>query len=124
MLLSKNYMNNQDIISLLASMSNATKVRKPVEYRAYYDLSGKVLSYTCDDLPGNYIIITREQYAEAKPDAIVDNGKIMHQNASILNVMVKKAVGRPCSKYDVNIVIEDPQDTVSLWAVKKYNYSI
>ena len=117
-------MNNQDIISLLASMSNTTKARKPVEYRAYYDLSGKVISYTCDDLPGNYIIITREQYAEAKPDAIVDNGKIMNQNASTLSVMAKKAGGQPCSKYDVNILIEGPSSMVSFWAVKKYNYSV
>jgi len=103
-------------------MSNATKVHKPVEYRAYYDVSGKVLSYTCEDLPGNYIIITREQYAEAKPNVIVANGKIMNQNTSIVGVMTKKAGGRSCSKYDVNI-IDETNDTVSLWSIKKYDYS-
>ena len=48
------------------------KVDKP-EFRLYYDDKGYVITYTCEKLEGNYIVIDALAFAEARPDVRVVN---------------------------------------------------
>ena len=49
-------MNNDD--SGYITIWESVKVDVP-EFRLYYDESGKVICYTCEKLPGNYIVIDK-----------------------------------------------------------------
>jgi len=37
------------------------------EFRLYYDEKGKVVTYTCEKLEGNYIVIDKHVFAQARP---------------------------------------------------------
>ena len=63
--------NNEEMVILW----EAPKILPP-EFRLYYDADGKVLFYTMEKLEGNYVVITALQFAEARPDLRVIDGKV------------------------------------------------
>lgn len=84
---------------------------KPIEFRLYYDINGKVVTYTTENISGNYILITREQFAEARPDVIVKNNKLIYTHLKKhVEKLVKSNSGTKTSKYDVNILTDDNVD--------------
>ncbi len=80
----------------------------PLEYRLYYDDFGKVITYTTEKLPGNYIVITKEQYVQARHDVLVKNNELIKTtNKIIVGKLVKnKSAGVKTSKYDINILTD------------------
>lgn len=107
-----------DLLSELEAL-DSTEIQS--EFRLYYDDNGKVITYTCDDLPGNYLVITKEQYHECRHDVIVKKGKIIpvHLYNSSYK-LVKSNTGVYCSKYDINIIVSEQEDGV-FWNVKHYD---
>jgi hypothetical protein len=86
---------------------------KPIEFRLYYDVNGKAVTYTTENISGNYILITREQFAEARPDVIVKNNKLIYTHLKKhVEKLVKSNSGTKTSKYDVNILTDDTVDYV------------
>ncbi len=97
---------------------------KPVKqvdkkYKLYYNKqTGKALQYSTEDLDGDYIEITKQQYAESRYDSIVLNGKL----TSIIDaVRWRKLVpgneGVACAVD--NVMIVDTNSSVK-WKVKTY----
>ena len=80
----------------------------PIEYRVYYDSTGKVITYTTEDIPGDYIIVTAEQYAEARSDALVFNGKLVlpHKVKVVSKLIRNLDRGVSTSKYDINVITD------------------
>ena len=78
-------MNNDEEYILIWE---APKIEKP-EFRLYYDDKGKVVTYTCEKLEGNYLLIDAQTYAEGRPDVRVLDGKIIRISA---NAVVSKLV--------------------------------
>jgi len=84
----------------------------PPEYRVYYDDAGKVITYTTEtDRPGNFIVITKEQYAEARHDAIVKDGQLVftHVRRHVMKLVKNSSGGRLASRLDAS-VLADPED--------------
>ena len=79
-----------------------------IQYRVYYDAAGKVVTYTTEDLPGNWIQVTPMQFAEARSDAVVVAGKLTTKhNQVVLYKLVKNlSTGTATSKYDINILTD------------------
>lgn len=78
------------------------------EYRLYYTDDGRVKQYSVVKLDGPYIVITREQYAEGRLDAIVKNGKLVYTHKqSHVRRLARSSTGVRTSKYDVNILSND-----------------
>lgn len=79
-----------------------------IEYRVYYDMDGSIITYTTEKLPGDYIIITQNQFAEARSDARVINDKlIMPHKTKVAFKMVKNlSSGVKTSKYDINVLTD------------------
>lgn len=76
-----------------------------LEYRLYYDSAGKLITYSTEILNHEYIVITKEQYAEARSDVIVKNKKIIRTDRlTLVYVLEKSTDGVSCSKYDINII--------------------
>lgn len=89
----------------------------PPEFRVYYDPQGKILAYTMENLPGNYIICTREQFAEARFDAQVKQGKLVYTHLrSHVFKLEKSLEGQLCHKYDVSIITDQDGDHWNLVA--------
>lgn len=90
-----------------------------VEYRLYYDEHGDPLHYTCEDLPGNYLVISAEIYAQGRYDCKVINGKIKYPSQTRYAKLVPSTKGTGCYIKDVSIV--SPTDTDSqYWKLKTY----
>lgn len=77
-------------------------------YRAYYTESGAVTTYTTEDIPGNWIEVTAAQFAEARCDAYVYDGKLISPNKTkIVAKLVRNIEGtHETSKYDINIITD------------------
>lgn len=77
-----------------------------IQYRAYYDATGSVTQYTTQQPPGDYIVVTAEQFAECNMNAIVKNGALVHpRNINRTYTLTKNFTdGVQTSKYDISIL--------------------
>ena len=93
------------------------RVDKP-EFRLYYDEKGNVLTYTCDDLEGNYLVVDAITFAEARPDLKVVDGKLIkNRMGSVVSRLYKDTEGTLCEVEDVSIITDiDGQ----YWKLKTY----
>lgn len=81
----------------------------PPEFRLYYDEKGNVVTYTCEKLEGNYIVIDALTFAQARPDVRVIDGRISNvQPAMIITkLMPSEDEGTTCAVDDVSIVVTE-----------------
>jgi hypothetical protein len=95
----------------------------PPEFRLYYDEAGKVVTYTCEKLEGDYIVIDAMTFAAARPDIRVIDGKIstVQAHAIISKLMPDEKEGRMCALEDISIVL-GPKDKVKKqkWKLNTY----
>ncbi len=103
-------MTEQDIEDLFNSIENTTPIQ--IEYRAYYDKDGKIITYTTEKIDGDYIIITSGQYAESRHDARVIDGNLTytHRRSHVLK-LVKSNSGVGTNKYDISVIQDDGDST-------------
>lgn len=95
----------------------------PPEFRLYYDDKGKVVTYTCEKLEGNYIVIDKFIFAQARPDVRVIDGKLVNQaDTVVVTRLVQDAEGDVrCASEDVSIIVDDTYTSPSIkWKLKVY----
>lgn len=81
-----------------------------VEYRLYYDDHGRVITYTCEDLEGNYILVDALTFAQSRPDVKVIDGKILTAIAgSVTAKLIPGSEGQRCVAEDISIVISEDE---------------
>ncbi len=80
-----------------------------IEFRVYYKTDGSIITYTTENIPGNYIVITPLQYAEARPDALVIDGQLTytHTVSHVSKLEKNKTSGVKTSKYDISVISSD-----------------
>jgi len=84
----------------------APVIEKP-EFRLYYDDKGNVITYTCEKLEGNYIVVDGLTFAEARPDVHVIDGKLIKAfSGAVISKLYKSDEGILCEVEDVSIVTE------------------
>ena len=76
-----------------------------VFWRLYYDEAGHPLFYTQQDMPGEYINVTPEQYQRASMQVKVVNGKLVELNTARIKKLTQSDHGTPCYPSDVSIVV-------------------
>jgi hypothetical protein len=83
----------------------------PPEFRLYYDDAGKVVCYTCEKLPGNFIVIDNSTFAQARPDVRVIDGKISTvQSYAVVSKLMPAQEGTLCTSEDISIVVDSSYD--------------
>jgi len=91
---------------------------KPVFFRLYYDELGTPVTYTMEDLPGNYIEIDAATFALSPVNVRVRNNQLVE----IVTVRSQKLVpgqsGNKCHPGDVSIIVTT--DNSTLWKKKVY----
>lgn len=108
-------MNFDELVNTL-KVTDPDQAKRLTEYKVYYTEDGKVITYTTETLQGQYILITKDQYDQARPDALVKNGKLVytHINSHIIRLNRNPSEGIPTSKYDINIIEDSPNSVY--WA--------
>jgi hypothetical protein len=100
----------------------APKINKP-EFRLYYDEKGSVLHYTTEDLPGNYIVIDSQTFAESRYDVRVIDGEIVRRkDFVIVEKLVPSKEGKSCHSYDVSVIVDEDFIDIKRWSIKVYEY--
>lgn len=92
---------------------------KPVFFRLYHDEQGVPLFYSMEHLPGTYIELTQEQYAQGKSNIRVRDGKILELTWKTTARLEPTETGTPCDPGDVAIVV-DPTQPHQCWSKKTY----
>ena len=92
---------------------------KPVFFRLYHDDAGYALCYSMEDLPGNYLEITAEQYAESNHRVRVQNGRIIKQQHARTSKLVPNLIGTTCCPEDITIVSDAEHN--QKWKLKTYD---
>lgn len=102
--------------------TNIVKPKKPVDinYRLYYNKeTGKPLQYTTDEQDGDYIVITKQQYAESRYDSVVINEKLTTANDAVRwSKLVPSNEGVACAINNVMIV---DSNSSTKWKIKTYD---
>jgi hypothetical protein len=81
-------------------------IEKP-EFRLYYDDKGNVVTYTCEKLDGDYIVIDTLTFAEARPDVRVVDGKLIRAGSgAVISRLYPNVTGILCEAEDVSIITE------------------
>jgi len=105
---------NVDFVKLITTNANI-----PVDnvFKLYYNKdSGKPIAYSMEELEGDFIIITKEQYAESKPDVIVQDKKIVHMaSINYVRKLIPSESGVACIASNVLIV---DHNSHSRWKMK------
>lgn len=94
---------------------------KPIFFRLYYDDLGAPLFYSMEDLPGQYIEITAEQFAESSGQVVVKNGQLIKKSQNRSSKLVPSETGVQCHPEHVTIVVESPD--AQRWKLKHYDNS-
>lgn len=110
-------MNWDDLVAIHAAIPES----KPVFYRLYYDESGVPLFYSMEDLPGNYLELTQEQYAQGKSNIRVRDGQIVELTWVTSTKLVPGTAGTPCDPRDVAVISRT--DTATHWSKRTYEQS-
>lgn len=101
---------------------NAMPEPATIFYRLYYDEHGQVLFYSMEDVPGNYIEITQQQYADSNPLVRVVDGKIVPIKRYSSGKLVPSDTGTPCCPDNVAIVV-DASVPHQCWSQRVYEQS-
>ncbi len=81
-------------------------IEKP-EFRLYYDDKGNVVTYTCEKLDGDYIVIDTLTFAEARPDVRVVDGKLIRAGSgAVISRLYPSDTGVLCEAEDISIITE------------------
>ena len=90
-------------------------VKQKIEFRLYYDADNKPLYYSMEDSEGDYIEITKEEFAECRYDIVIKDGKIKKVSGAPVGKLVPSTVGYGTLQNDVSIV-----GTEQYWSTKTY----
>lgn len=98
------------------------EVKKPeLEFRLYYDDLGKVLFYTCDKPEGNFIVVDKQTFVEARHDWLIVDGKLTrHIPGIIIHKLKPSTTGINCASDDVSIVTDNEDVLTQKWQLSKY----
>ena len=93
-------MDDEKIVVIWESNS----IEKP-EFRLYYDEKGSVITYTCEKLEGNHILVDAITFAEARPDVRVVDGKLVKNGVgAVISRLYPDTEGVLCEIEDISII--------------------
>ena len=107
-------MTEQEFWDILHDVPEA----KPIFFRLYYDELGAPVTYTMEDLPGNYIEIDAETFALAPINVRVRNGRLVEIATMRSQKLVPGTTGARCHLQDVAVIVTTDPNT--LWSKQVY----
>jgi hypothetical protein len=90
---------------------------RPILYRLYYDKQGLPLFFSQEDLVGNYIDITREEYINPPKHFKVVDGNIVLIETAEVKRLYPSETGVSCHPDDISVVVQDSKTNIK-WSMK------
>jgi len=110
-------MNDQELAELFNSIIGDNQSAE-LEFRLYYDAEGKPITYASEDLPGDYLVVDQNFYAQGRYDIRIIDGEIVFLNEfEYYNKVVPSKSGTAC--HPDNALLIEPKSTV-FWSTKTY----
>lgn len=89
------------------------------EFRLYYDDQGQVIYYSMEDLPGNYIIVDRLTFDQARFDLRVKDGKIVKlRHPASWKLVPCESNTYACHPDDITIVVSQDHEQKKYWEMR------
>lgn len=93
---------------------------RPISYRCYYREDGSPDFYTMEDLPGQWIEVTKEMYLLSTSHARVIDGRLVVLPPRVTVTKLQPSdQGTPCHVRDITVVV-DPSRPCVLWSNKEH----
>jgi hypothetical protein len=106
-------------VDFVGLINDAKQQNKPVdiECRLYYNKdTGEPIEYSNEKLSGDYIIVTKEQYAAGRHDVIVKDKTIVPiEEIRYIRKLVPGSSGTAC--HESNVLLID-KSSVAKWKIK------
>ena len=110
-------MLDEEFIKLINA--SAEVVNKPVDfsYRLYYNKeTNKPIAYSMEELEGDFVEVSKEQYHQGRYDVVVKNNTLVSiTNMQYVRKLVPNAEGVACHK--TNVLIVDKTSSAR-WKIK------
>lgn len=94
---------------LLALANRKPPNHKTLLYRLYYNKDGTPLRYSHEDLPGQFIDLTPEQFHPRSVNVMVKNGKFVRLERKRARKLRPTAHGKPCHPGDITVIVDSSQ---------------
>lgn len=116
----ENAMDNADFVKLFNQIVKKVKIKVDYEYRLYYNkVNGKPIRYTTDTVDqGDYLVISKQQYAEGRYDILVIDEKIRTLNSFDQWTKLVPAKHGISTRADNVMIVDDNGD--AKWKIKTY----
>ena len=90
------------------------------EFRLYYDPEdGRVLFYSMEDPPGDYLVIDRHTFEMHRFDVKVKDGKIIRvKHPASWKLVPTETAEYACHGRDITIIVDDLADHKRYWKVE------
>jgi len=106
-------------VDFVGLINDAQQQNKTVdkEYRLYYNKdTGEPIEYSMEKLSGDYITVTKEQYAAGRHDVLVKNKALVSiEDVRYIRKLVPGTFGTAC--HESNILLVD-KDSTTRWKIK------
>jgi hypothetical protein len=116
----ENAMDNADFAKLFNQIVKKVKIKVDYEYRLYYNkVNGKPIRYTTDTVDqGDYLVISKQQYAEGRYDILVIDEKIRTLNSFDQWTKLVPAKHGISTRADNVMIVDD--NGAAKWKIKTY----
>ena len=113
-------MDSAEFAKLFNQTVTKVKIKVDYEYRLYYNVvTGKPVRYTTDAVEqGDYLVISKQQYAEGRKDILVIDGKLRTLDSFDLWTKLVPAEHGISTRSD-NVMIVD-YNGAAKWKLKTY----
>jgi len=109
---------NETTENFWKAWAEPVSVPAPIFFRLYYNQHGQPVSYSMEDLPGNYIEIDAETYTRNSWHVQVINGKLVHIVPKKSTSKLKPgSTGTACAPDNVSVVVPEDQSHIK-WSLK------
>jgi len=97
---------------------NQPEIRQ--EFRLYYDPEdGRVLFYSMEDVPGEYIIVDRHTFEMHRFDVKVRDGVIIKvKHPASWKLVPAESAPYACHAKDITIIVDDDHPNQKYWTVE------
>jgi hypothetical protein len=111
---------NETEQNLQLAWTDPTPVTAPIFFRLYYNEHGAPISYSMEDLPGNYIDIDAAAYQLSSHKVRVVNGTLVHITPKkIVTKLVPSSNGTPCLPSNISVIVTE-QEPHTKWSLKSH----
>ena len=86
-------------------------------FRVYYANDGRILFYTSEDEPGNFIFVRKEQFAQARMDLKVIGGLLVDPKEALQYAYKESNKGTRTVKDDISIIATSDYNPVTYWSI-------